>query len=67
MKYVSCSQIYSRRENGLFDKKSVRDYSHCLKFERKGGNELQDKCKMNIANYAKQRNSESEKAISLNI
>ena len=42
----------SRRENGLFDKKSVRDYSHCLKFERNGGNELQDKCKMNIANYA---------------
>ena len=51
----------SRRENGLFDKKSVRDYSHCLKFERKGENELQDKCKMNIANYAKQRNNESEK------
>lgn len=51
----------SHRENGLFDKKSVRDYSHCLKFERKGGNELQDKCKMNIANYAKQRNNESEK------
>lgn len=47
----------SRRENGLFDKKSVRDYSHCLKFERNGGNELQDKCKMNIANYAKQRKS----------
>lgn len=39
----------SRRENGLFDKKSVRDYSHCLKFERKGGNELRDKCKRNIA------------------
>ena len=47
----------SHRENGLFDKKSVRDYSHCLKFERKGGNELQDKCKMNIANYVKQRKS----------
>ena len=47
----------SHRQNGLFDKKSVRDYSHCLKFERKGENELQDKCKMNIANYAKQRKS----------
>ena len=49
--------------------KSQWETTHILlKSERKrGGNELQDKCKMNVANLAKQRNSESEKAISLDI
>ena len=51
-----------------YSTKSQWETTHILlKSERKGGNELQDKCKMNVANYAKQRNSESEKAISTDI